>query len=103
MARVRKQTSQPTIVEMQTPTNVTVGIVSAEILAANDNRSFLILFNESNTATIYLAFGVAAIVNRGIVIPPQSAFVFDRLAISVQQIRAIATAAATPLSIQEGH
>ena len=50
---------------MATNTGVDVGVASAQILAANNDRKYAIIVNDSDT-TIYLAIGAAAVAHRGI-------------------------------------
>lgn len=44
---------------------VTVGTSTVEVAAANANRTYLLLVNDSD-AVIYVKFGVAAVLNEGI-------------------------------------
>lgn len=46
-------------------TAVTVGATTVELAAANANRTYLLLVNDSDAA-IYVKFGVAAVLNEGI-------------------------------------
>src|SRR5512133_3637925 len=48
-----------------TSTVVAVGVATAEALAANANRKYVLLVNDSDT-TVYLGLGVAAVVGQGI-------------------------------------
>jgi len=48
-----------------TNTGVDVGVASTQILAANHNRKYAAIVNDSDT-TIYLAIGAAAVANQGI-------------------------------------
>jgi len=44
---------------------VNVGVATTQILAANDNRKYAAIVNDSDT-TIYLALGANAVLNQGI-------------------------------------
>lgn len=46
-------------------TDVTVGTSTVELAAANANRTYLLLVNDSDVA-IYIKFGAAAVLNEGI-------------------------------------
>ena len=46
-------------------TAVTVGASTVELAAANANRTYLLLVNDSDAA-IYVKFGAAAVLNQGI-------------------------------------
>lgn len=52
-------------VSSATPTNVTVGVASTTVLAANANRKFAVFVNDSDT-TIYLSLSGTAVMNEGI-------------------------------------
>jgi len=53
------------ILTYSVPANVSVGSSTTVILAANAARKYLAIVNDSDEA-IYLAFGAAAVMNRGI-------------------------------------
>lgn len=81
------------------PTAASVGIASAQILAATARKG-LVLTNTSN-ARISLGFGVAAILNSGVTVYPGGTFQMDEYSFTVGTITAIASAAASNLGIQE--
>lgn len=83
------------------PTAVSVGVTSAEAVAANANRKGLILTNTS-VNWISIAFGAAAVLYSGITLSPMGGqFEMDEYAYSQEQVRAIASGAASNLGIQE--
>lgn len=83
------------------PTAVSVGVASAEAVAVNTSRKGLVLVNTS-AATISLAFGVAAVLNSGITLFPNGGtYVMDEYTFTTAQVRAIASAAASNLAVQE--
>ena len=83
------------------PTAASVGVASAEAVAVNTSRTGLILVNTSS-AWISLAFGAAAVLYSGITLAPLGGtFVMDNDTFTTAQIRAIASAAASNLAIQE--
>lgn len=51
--------------KVATPDNVSVGVTTTEILAVNSARKYAIIVNDSDE-TIYLAFGAAAVMHKGI-------------------------------------
>jgi len=82
------------------PSQATVGVASATAVSASARKG-LILINTSTTATISLGFGVAAVLNSGVTLPPNSVLNMDEFSFYAGAIAAIASAAATNLSIQE--
>lgn len=84
------------------PTFATVGVTSAEAVAENIQRISVYLTNTSDNI-ISLAFGTnAAVLNSGITLFPGDSFVLQRPALYYTgAINAIASAAASNLSIQE--
>ena len=83
------------------PTAATVGVASASALAANPNRTGLVLVNTSSNV-ISIAFGNAAILNSGITLNANGGvFVMDEFTFSTQQVFAIAAGASSNLAIQE--
>lgn len=92
--------STKTPLTANTPTFATVGVTSAQVLAANTSRKGLVLVNNS-TANISLAFGVAAVSGRGIVLYPGGVFFMDEYMFTTAAVTAIATAAASNLGVQE--
>jgi glutamate 5-kinase len=68
--------------------NATVTNVSAQLLAANVNRAYLIIQNKDSAGTIYVNFGAAATVANGIAIAPGGAYELNGTC-STQQIFAI--------------
>ena len=55
----------PPLIKDSTPFKVTVGATTTEILAANGNREYALIQNDSDEV-IYIAKGVAAVLNTGI-------------------------------------
>jgi hypothetical protein len=82
------------------PTAVSVGVTSSEILAANANRKGLILVNTSS-ANISLGLGTAAVLNSGITLYPGGAFNMDEYCFTTAAINAIASVAASNIGVQE--
>ena len=69
-------------------TNATVTNASAQLVAANTARKYLLIQNNSATGTIYVRFGTAATVATGVAISPGGAYEMDA-AQSTQAIHAI--------------
>lgn len=81
-------------------TFATVGLASAQAVAANLNRGGLILTNTS-AAIIYIEIGVTAVVGSGIPIYPGGSWTMDAYNYTSAAINAIATLASSNLAIQE--
>ena len=82
------------------PTAATVGVASAQAVAAAATRKGLVLTNTSN-ARISLGFGSAAVLDSGITLYPGGVFEMDSNTFDVGAVNAIASAAASNLAIQE--
>lgn len=82
------------------PATATVGITSAQALAANVNRKGLVLINLSANR-ISLGFGSAAVLNSGITLLPGGVYNMDGYLGSTAAVNAIASAASSVLAIQE--
>mgnify|MGYP001566627182 CR=1 FL=1 len=83
------------------PTAASVGVASAQALASNTNRKGLVLVNTSTVETISISIGGTAVLRSGITLLPGGSFTMDDLTFSTAAVAAIASAAATNLSIQE--
>jgi hypothetical protein len=71
-----------------------VGVASAQLLAANSNRKFLLIQNINPTGEITLnLFGAAAVIGAGPVIAPGETFKLEGMWMPTAQINAIGTAA----------
>lgn len=82
------------------PASASVGLTSAQVVAANANRSGLVLTNVSNNR-ISLGFGSTAVLNSGITLYPGGIFVMDSFMFDTAAVNAIASIAASGLAIQE--
>lgn len=84
------------------PAAASVGITSAQAVAANASRKGLILVNTSNNV-ISIAFGAnAAVLNSGITIYPNGgAYEMDAYNFTTAAINAIAAGASSNLTVQE--
>jgi len=82
------------------PTAVSVGVASAQAVAANTNRKGLLLVNTS-TARISLGFGASAVLDSGVTLYPQGTFCMDEYSFDLGVVNAIASAATSNLAIQE--
>ena len=82
------------------PTAASVGVASAQAVAANASRKGLKLVNTSN-ARISLGFGAAAVLDSGITLYPGGAFNMDAWDFDLGAVNAIASAAASNLGVQE--
>lgn len=83
------------------PTNASVGVASAQVLAANPSRRGLILVNTSVNA-ISIAFDQAAVLNSGITLAANGgSFTMTVPSFNQGAINAIAAGAASNLAIQE--
>jgi hypothetical protein len=83
------------------PAAATVGITSAQAVAANANRKGLVLVNTSANY-ISLGFGAAAVLYSGITLNPYGGtFVMDEYTYNTGAVYAIASAATSNLGVQE--
>ncbi len=83
------------------PTVASVGITSAQIVAANTSRSGLVLINTSSNRTISLGLGATAVAGSGIVLYPGGAWTMDDFTVTTAAINAIASGAGASISVQE--
>lgn len=102
-ATVQRVTQAQRTLTPAAPTFATVGVASAEALAADATRKRIILVNTSANL-ISLAFAAAAVLGSGITLAPYGSVTLDEKTdgtSAVQgQIRAIAGAAASNLGVQ---
>lgn len=82
------------------PTSASVGVTSSTIVSANLARSGLVLINLSAN-TVSFGLGVAAVLNSGITLPTNGVWEMDSNTFTTAAINAIASGAATTISIQE--
>lgn len=82
------------------PTAASVGVASAQAVAANASRKGLVLVNTS-VNRISLGFGAAAVLNSGITLYPGGAYCMGEYDFDLGAVNAIASAAASNLAIQE--
>lgn len=82
------------------PATTSVGVASASAVASNANRKGLIIVNIS-TANVSFGIGATAVVGSGITLLPGGVWNMDADSFSTSAINAIATAAASSISIQE--
>lgn len=84
------------------PAAASVGVASAQAVAANAARKGLVLVNVSPSARISFGLGAnAAVLDSGITLYPGGVWVMDEFTYDLGAVNAIASAATTPLSIQE--
>jgi len=82
------------------PTVASVGVASAAAVAAAATRKGLILRNLSN-ARISLGFGSPAVLDSGVTLYPRDTFDMREYDFDLSAVNAIASAAASPLAVQE--
>jgi len=82
------------------PAAATVGAASAAVVSSNANRKGLVLTNLSNNR-ISFAVGTPALLDQGITLYPGGVWEMDEFTFTTGEIRAIASAASSPLAIQE--
>lgn len=84
------------------PTVASVGVASAQAVAAAATRKGLILRNLSTTGQrISLGFGSAAVLDSGVTLFPQDAFAMEEFDFDLGAVNAIASAASASLAVQE--
>jgi len=89
------------VVTWAAPAFATVGVASAEVLAENKQRRGVVFVNDSANQ-IYLGVGAAAVVGSGIRLNANGgAYEINGDNLTTQDIRAIATAASSNLTIME--
>lgn len=82
------------------PTAASVGVASAQAVAANGSRKGLVLVNTS-VNRISLGFGATAVLDSGITLYPGGVFNMGEYDFDLGAVNAIASAAASNLAIQE--
>lgn len=83
------------------PTSASVGVASAQVLASNVNRKGAAFINTSSNT---ISFGIganAAVLYSGITLVPNGVWEMDEYSYVTSAINAIASGAASNLSIQE--
>lgn len=84
------------------PATASIGVTSTTVIVANTSRKGLVIQNTSSLATISLNLvGGAAVLNSGVTLFPHDTYYMDEWSFTTAQINAIASIAATPVSIQE--
>lgn len=92
--------SSKTALTASGPTAASVGVASAQAVAAAATRKGLVLVNTSS-AVISLGFGSAAVLASGITLNPGDSFTMDEYTFHTGAVNAIASIAASNLAIQE--
>ena len=84
-------------------TTVTAGTTSVELLAANADRAYALIYNDSD-ATVYIKVGVVAVANQGIGIASGASYVIsaDNGNLDVRAVNGIAAAASKVMLMTEG-
>lgn len=93
-------TSAKTALIPASPTTASVGVTTASALAANANRTGLIIINNSINKVSF-GLGVSAVLNSGITLYPGGVWNMDQYSFTSLTINAIASAVASSISIQE--
>lgn len=83
------------------PTQIAVGVTSTPLLAANPNRSYAHIFNNSGQP-IYIQYAVNAALNQGIKIYPNSLYTLDFNNLWLGSISAISAEPGLLIDILEG-
>lgn len=92
--------STKTPLTANSPATATVGVTSAQALAANSARKGLVIFNESAN-TVSIGIGATAVLSSGITLFPGGVWFMDEYTMTTAAINAIASAASSAISIQE--
>jgi len=92
--------SVPTDLAPASPTAASVGVASAQVVAANASRKGLVLVNTS-VNRISLGFGATAVLDNGVTLYPGGVFEMDERIFDLGAVNAIASAASSNLAIQE--
>ena len=83
------------------PAQLTTSGSSQVVVAANSNRSGLVLVNTDGTDSISIGFGAAAVSGSGLTLKPGQTYVMDEYTFNKTTVYAIASANTPNLSIQE--
>lgn len=84
-----------------TPTQIPVGTTSTELIAANPNRKYAHVVNNSGE-TIYIQYSVSAALNQGIKLPSSSFYTIESSNLWLGAINAIGVMANQLIDILEG-
>lgn len=85
--------TMPAVARPMTQTASAVGVASAQLVAANAARRFLLIQNTDAAASVFLnVAGAAAVLDQGVELPPGASVVFD-VATPAGAVFAIASAA----------
>lgn len=82
----------------------TVSVLTASstaIVSANVKRKGLVISNSHATQGVWIAFGVAAVLNTGILIPARTSFVMSEYTYNIGAVNGIAEAGNTTVGVQE--
>ena len=93
-------TQSKTPVGANAPATASVGVTSAQILAAQASRKGLIIMNIS-TSVVSLGIGATAVLGSGITLLPGGTWNMDEYSFVVGAINAIASVAGSSIAIQE--
>lgn len=84
-----------------TPTQVSIGTTSSTLIAANPNRLYAHIVNNSGQP-IYIQYSVSAALNQGIKLPPGSFYTIESNNLWLGAINAIGVMAGQLIDILEG-
>lgn len=90
----------PPTLSPNSPSGVSIGLSSTSVLSANSSRKGATIMNTS-TATISFGLGAPAVLNSGITLVPGGCWTMDQYTFTQGSINAIASVAASNLSVQE--
>lgn len=82
--------------------NVSVGVATTLLAAANANRKFLSVSIITSGARVSLGLGAAAVLDAGITLYTAGTYVFDSSGVTTGAVNAISSIAATSVGVQEG-
>ncbi len=83
------------------PVAVSVGVTSGSVLSSNANRKGAVFTNTSVNTISFGLSGAAAVLNSGITLAPYGSWIMDDYTFTTGAITAIASGAASNLSVQE--
>lgn len=83
------------------PGQVTVGLMSTQLLAANNNRKYAHLFNNSGSP-IFIQYSADAAVNTGIWIPNRTLYTLETTNLWLGSVNAIGVVGGQLIDILEG-
>lgn len=104
MARISSSSSStntPDSFSAGTPGQIDIGITSIQVFAANPNRKYVYISNNTQN-TIFIQYSNPAVLNTGIKIPPNTLYTIETNNLWLGIVNAIGNQTSTLIDIFEG-